>query len=158
MRRLGPAPRLCVASAILALAAAAPLGLGAQAQVVDPAQASTTAAGAAQAAALPSLPAPPENPYSRFEIVSLGSFPIMLFYADFAFDLQRYVSNGFASTYAPWPFKTEFSATLTDSQRLTRLGTALGASFVVGAIDAYLHFVKLKKAQRLREASESPGP
>ena len=102
-------------------------------------------------------PAKPENPFSRFEIVSLGSFPIMLFYTGFTFDLGRYVANGFSASYAPWPFQNEYSAALTDSDRLTRIGAALGASMVVGAIDAYLHAEKLKKARRLHAAAESLG-
>ena len=103
------------------------------------------------------VPAKPENPFSRFEIISLGSFPIMLFYTGFTFDLGRYVANSFNASYAPWPFQNEYSVALTDSDRLTRIGAALGASMVVGAIDAYLHAEKLKKARRLHAAAESLG-
>jgi hypothetical protein len=105
-----------------------------------------------------------ENPFLRFEIVSLGSYPITLFYTDFGFDLQRWVAKGYDSAYAPWPFKSTFSATLTDSERLTRLGVALGVSFAVGAVDAIIHASKVKAAKRLREArlsidsSDSTGP
>jgi hypothetical protein len=99
-----------------------------------------------------------ENPFSRFEIVSLGSFPITLFYAGFVFDLQRYFANGRDSKYAPWPFKNAYSATLTDSDRILRLSCALGASFVVGVADAFLHAKKQKAAERLREAGEASSP
>jgi hypothetical protein len=105
-----------------------------------------------------------ENPFLRFEIVSLGSYPFTLFYTDFGFDLQRWFANGYDSAYAPWPFKGTYSAPLDDSQRLTRLGVALGVSFVVGAVDAIIHASKVKAAKRLREArlslgsSDSNGP
>lgn len=117
------------------------------------------AAATAQAAAPP--PAAPENPIGRFEIVSLGSFPIMLFYTGFAFDLTQYAASNFDSAYAPWPFKNEYSAPLSDADRLTRIGVALGACVVVGAVDAYIHAQKARAAKRLRaaslEASADPG-
>jgi hypothetical protein len=99
-----------------------------------------------------------ENPISRFEIVSLGSYPITLFYVGFAFDLQRWFANGRDANYAPWPFNGGSSVALTDSQRLTRLGAALGVSFAVGAVDAIIHAGKVKAAERLREARLSIPP
>jgi hypothetical protein len=111
------------------------------------------AAPAPEATRLPSLdPKPSENPLGRFEIVSLGSYPLALFYVDFAFDLQRYFANGTDPAYAPWPFKSSYSPALSESERLTRLGVALGFSFAVGAIDAYIHASKARAAKRLREA------
>ncbi len=158
----------CMATAILALATAATMF--AQATTVPaPATPLPTTPVPAPAPAAPvapashddilsvAAPAKPENPFSRFEIVSLGSFPIMLFYTGFTFDLGRYVANGFSASYAPWPFQNEYSAALTDSDRLTRIGAAFGASMIVGAIDAYLHAEKLKKARRLHAAAESLG-
>jgi hypothetical protein len=132
--------------------------LGAQA-----APAPAALAPAAQAApagdALPKLEqAKAENPVSRFEIVSLGSYPITLFYVDFAFDFQSWLAHGRDANYAPWPVKGVFSTSLTDSQRLTRLGAALGLSFAVGAVDAIIHAKKVKAAERLREARLSMDP
>jgi hypothetical protein len=151
--------RLGLAAAFLGLTWASPLGARAQTAPAHEAQAQTASAPpAAQEDALPlAVSAKPENPYSRFEIVSLGSFPFMLFYTGFVFDLGRYAANSFDSSYAPWPFQGAYSVALSDSDRLTRIGAALGASMVVGAIDAYLHAAKLKKAKRLREARESLG-
>jgi hypothetical protein len=163
MRRLGPASIVA-----LSLLAALPL----RAQVQAPAQVPAAQAGApsaaapsgaaaapaAAAAALPVVPAGPENPFRRFEIVSLGAFPIMLFYSGFCFDLERYIANGYNSQYAPWPFQNQYSAPLTDADRYTRIGAALGACVVVGAIDAYIHAMKVKKARRLREAQEASEP
>ena len=153
----------CMATAILALATAATIF--AQVTAV-PVPAPATPLPTTPAPAAPAIhddilsvtaPAKPENPFSRFEIVSLGSFPIMLFYTGFTFDLGRYVANGFSASYAPWPFQNEYSAALTDSDRLTRIGAAFGTSLIVGAIDAYLHAEKLKKARRLRAAAETLG-
>ena len=158
----GRAPR----SWILALCLLSAASLGAQiqqpAQPVQPsgpAAASPSAAGSGSVSSIfPTASAKPENPFRRFEIVSLGAFPIMLFYSDFFFDLDRYAANGFNYLYVPWPFKTQSSAPLTDSDRYARIGAALGACVVVGAVDAYLHAMKIKKAQRLREAQDSAEP
>jgi hypothetical protein len=119
-----------------------------------------TASPAAQAApAAPKLEqVMEENPISRFEIVSLGSFPITLFYVDFGFDLQNWLAHGRDPNYAPWPFKGSYTSVLDDSQRLTRLGVALGVSLAVGAVDAIIHASKVKAAKRLREAMLSMPP
>ncbi|MGA2547698.1 MAG: hypothetical protein ABSF43_14190 [Rectinemataceae bacterium] len=159
MTGIGLAMRFGLAAAFLGLTLASPLGAAAQTVPGQEAPARIAAAQpAAQDDAIPlAISEKPENPYSRFEIVSLGSFPIMLFYTGFVFDLGRYAANNFDSSYAPWPFQSAYSVALSDSDRLTRIGAALGASMVVGAIDAYLHAAKLKKAKRLREARESLG-
>ena len=150
--------RLGLAAAFLGLTWASPLGAGAQTAAAQEAPARTATAQPAAQDALPlTVSEKPENPYSRFEIVLLGSLPFMLFYTGFVFDLGRYAANNFDSSYAPWPFQSAYSVALSDSDRLTRIGAALGASMVVGAIDAYLHAAKLKKAKRLREAHESLG-
>jgi len=89
-----------------------------------------------------------ENSLRRFEIIAFGAFPIMLFYADFTFDLARYVASGFEGIYAPWPFKSSTSFTPGDAERLARIGVALGASIGVGIADALIR----AKAQATEEA------
>jgi hypothetical protein len=91
----------------------------------------------------------PENPFLRFEIVSLGSYPIVLFYTDLAFDCWRYYEKDFDSSYIP----LVSSVSLKDSERWTRLGAALGAACTVGAIDAIIHASKQKAAKRLHAAA-----
>jgi hypothetical protein len=98
----------------------------------------------------------PENRLRRFEIVSLGAFPIMLFYTGFAFDLQGYFAHSFDKAYAPWPFKNASSASLSNQDIYLRLGASLGLSFVVGGIDAVLHDRKLRKAADAEFAAGSP--
>jgi hypothetical protein len=118
------------------------------------AQASGTAAAGTQQAAADVLPpgeeSPLQNPVYRFEIITLGSFPFTLFYTGFVFDMANYVSNGFDSAYAPWPFQSEYSASLTTSDRLVRIGVALSVSAVIGAIDAVIHANKMRAAKQLR--------
>ncbi|MCK7480367.1 MAG: hypothetical protein M0C28_26285 [Candidatus Moduliflexus flocculans] len=68
------------------------------------------AASASSVSALPEPYGPDEFPSwltgaRRFEIISLGAFPILLFYTRVAFDLRRWVGNGFDATYAPWPLQ-----------------------------------------------------
>lgn len=76
----------------------------------------------------------------RFEIVSLGAFPILLFYTRFAADMQRYISNHLDGVFVPWPFKNENSYTPTDSEQISYVLTAAGLSLAFGAIDAILVF------------------
>ncbi len=74
----------------------------------------------------------------RFEIVSLGAFPIILFYTRFAFDLKRYADNGFDGTFVPWPFKNENSYEPSDAEQWRSVLTAAGLSVAFGALDAFL--------------------
>ncbi|PKL25626.1 MAG: hypothetical protein CVV47_06120 [Spirochaetae bacterium HGW-Spirochaetae-3] len=74
----------------------------------------------------------------RFEIVSLGAFPIILFYTRFAFDLKRYADNGFEGEFVPWPFKNENSYEPSDAEQWRSVLTAAGVSVAFGALDAFL--------------------
>lgn len=162
----GRALGIGLAALLMSLAASAPLSAQLQTPSSPPASTSSApappaapaAAAVAPAADLLLAPSAPENPLRRFEIVSLGAFPIMLFYSDFGFDLQRYFAHNFDSFYAPWPFKNPTSAPITDLDRYTRIGAALGACMIVGGIDAYIHAMKVRKARRLQEALESSQP
>ncbi len=156
----GRALGIGLAALLMSLAASAPLSAQLQTPASSSAAPSAAPAAAAVAPASDLLLAPsaPENPLRRFEIVSLGAFPIMLFYSDFGFDLQRYFAHNFDSFYAPWPFKNPTSAPITDLDRYTRIGAALGACMIVGGIDAYIHAMKVRKARRLQEALESSQP
>jgi len=145
----------------LALALALSLAAAAGASAQDAAQGAAPG-GTASAAQAPAPPPPRdlgpvkdvdnENALARFGIVSFGSFPILLFYTDFSFDLGRYVVNGFDSNYAPWPFKSEYTESPTEAELLTRIGVAVGASLTVGAIDYFIRASKAKKAKLRRQA------
>lgn len=74
----------------------------------------------------------------RYEIVSLGAFPLLLFYTRFGFDLKRFIDSGFSAEYAPWPFKNENSYEATDDEQLTSVLTAAGLSLAFGAADALM--------------------
>jgi hypothetical protein len=145
-----------VAVAIAALLCFAPQNLAA-----DGAAASGTAGSSASAAlqanadALPDLDeGKPENPFLRFEIVALGSYPITLFYSDLGFDFYRYAQNNYSSTYIPL-FN---SIALKDSERWSRLGVALGISAFVGLVDAVIHLYKVNEARRKFELPKTAAP
>lgn len=99
----------------------------------------------AQVSALPEPYGPDEFPswlpkLRRLEIISLGAFPILLFYTRFAFDTARFIDSGFDddgfdATLAPWPFKTEDSYEPTDDEQWTSVGVAAGLSLVFGLVD-----------------------
>ena len=82
----------------------------------------------------------------RFEVISLGAFPFMRFYARAGADLGRYVANGFDSDYAPWPFKTEYSYEMTDGEQVECVLAAAGLSLAFGALDAVLLYISTRKA------------
>jgi len=78
----------------------------------------------------------------RFEIITLGAFPILLFYTRLGFDLKRYVdsgfdSNGFDKSYVPWPFKNENSYEASDEEQILSVKTAAGLSLAFGVLDAF---------------------
>jgi hypothetical protein len=74
----------------------------------------------------------------RFEIVSLGAFPVLLFYSRIALDTGRYVGNGFDSSYAPWPFRNEFSYNPDSNEQWLAVKVAAGLSLGVGVLDYFL--------------------
>ncbi len=71
----------------------------------------------------------------RFEIIAVGAFPIMLFYTDIGFGIGRYIGSGFDSRYAPWPFIDSSSILPDDSERLLRIGVAVGISCAIAVFD-----------------------
>ncbi len=83
------------------------------------------------------------NTIRRYEIVSLGAFPILLFYTRFGFEIQRFIQNGFASAYVPWPFKNENSYVPTDEEQLQSVLTAAGLTVAFGVLDAIMVRIRL---------------
>jgi len=98
--------------------------------------------------------AKPENPWRRFEIVSLGAFPLSLFYVGFGFDLGHYIGSDFDYRYAPWPFQNSASILPSDSERLVRIASAAALSLAIGSVDAIIHAGKMRAAQQ-RAAAET---
>jgi hypothetical protein len=152
-------PLLAAAMLTLALAARAQITQDPAAlQSAQPGASSASQPGSVSSSANSSLAQAvlPENPFMRFEIVSLGSFPIMIFYTGFAFDLALYIENGYDSYYAPWPFANSYSysANLSETDREKRILVALGGCAVVGIIDAIIHANKIKRARFLQEAGK----
>ena len=96
----------------------------------------------------------PEWSYSlrRFEIVSLGAFPILLFYSRIALDASRYIGNGFDAAYAPWPFRNEYSYQPDGDEQWLAAKMALGLSLVVGVVD---YFLLSRRMARQQPTSES---
>lgn len=84
----------------------------------------------------------------RFEIIAIGVFPIMLFYTRFSFDMYRYVSNGFDASYAPWPFKNEFSYKPADSEQYQSVIIAGIASLIFAGVDTFLYMKKQEQNRK----------
>jgi hypothetical protein len=104
------------------------------------------------AALVPTKGVDGENPLGRLAIVTFGSFPILLLYTDFSFDLGKFLIHGFDANYAPWPFKSEYSESPAATERAARIGVAIGASAAVGVIDYAIRASRAKKARLQREA------
>lgn len=108
----------------------------------------------AQAAA----PSPLPEPYAaeefpawarslrRWEIISIGVFPIALFYTRFAMDSSRFVQNGFQARYAPWPFKNEYSYAPSVDEQRAAIAVAAGLALSVGILDMIL--LQRREAER----------
>ena len=79
-----------------------------------------------------------EGMFRRSLVISIGLFPFSYFYTNFAFDLARFISHDFDTAYAPWPFNTQYSAALTNSEVWTRIGIASGASILLGFLSVII--------------------
>lgn len=76
--------------------------------------------------------------FGRFAIVSVGAFPFALFYTNFVFDTAKFLINDFDVQYAPWPFKSQYSAATPTQEMFLRLGVSVGLSAAVGLFDVLL--------------------
>lgn len=92
----------------------------------------------------------------RFEIITFGAFPIMLFYTNIGYDLSRYIRSGYDSYYAPWPMKSEYSYEASTSEILVSIGTAALLSVGVGAIDAIIRAIRSRDGRRGPGRVDSP--
>ena len=70
----------------------------------------------------------------RIAVISAGSLPFTIFYCDFIFDSVGYVSSGFNSAYAPWPFRSQYSASISTQERFERLGVSAAMSLCIGIL------------------------
>jgi len=73
-----------------------------------------------------------ETSFGRSLVLSIGIFPFAYFYTGFVVDLSRFAAHNFSTSYAPWPFKTQYSVALTDSEMWIKLGIASVTSIVFG--------------------------
>ena len=78
------------------------------------------------------------NKLWRVAIISAGSFPFALFYANFIFDSVRFAANNFDVQYAPWPFKNQYSAAVSTEETFFRLGVSIGISAIIGMLDVVI--------------------
>ncbi len=99
-----------------------------------------------------------ENALRRFEIIAFGSYPIALFYTTLAFDLGAYIDSGYDVRYAPWPFKSEYSARLSEGEVLLRLGSAACLSLAVAGIDALIRSGVERREASARRSLFSAAP
>lgn len=90
----------------------------------------------------------------RFEIIAVGTFPIMFFYTNLGFGIGGYIASGFNAQYAPWPFSSS-SSTIDDSERLIRIAVGAGLSCAVAIFDLFSTLAK-EKARRSVEL-DSPA-
>ena len=74
----------------------------------------------------------------RFEIVSLGAFPLLLSYTRLAVDIARFIGNDFAPEYTPWPFKPTNAIPFTTGEQWSCVYVAAGLSLAFGLADALI--------------------
>ena len=75
-----------------------------------------------------------ETSLGRSLVLSIGFFPFTYFYTGFVLDISRFVAHNFSTAYAPWPFTTQYSVALTDSEMWIKLGIASLSSLVLGVL------------------------
>ncbi len=105
--------------------------------------AGTTTAGTTNPDSLPEPYGDDEFPawaraLRRFEIVSLGAFPLLLSYTRLAVDIARFVGNDFAPGYAPWPFKPTNAVPFTAEEQWSCIFVAAGLAAAFGLADAII--------------------
>lgn len=71
----------------------------------------------------------------RIAVIGAGSFPFTLFYTNFIFDSVRFATHSFDVQYAPWPFKTQYSAAVSTGETFLRIGVSAGIGIIIGIID-----------------------
>jgi hypothetical protein len=73
----------------------------------------------------------------RAEIVFFGSLPFTLFFTFEAYDIGRYLVNGFNPLLAPWPFRagSEIGAGYTAAEKGWLIASALAVSLGVSVAD-----------------------
>lgn len=91
----------------------------------------------------------------RAEIVMLGTFPMTLFLSLEAYDIYRFVDNGGAREYAPWPFRPPDAVGYTGKQKLGVFLAALSTSVLITAADYIISRVKAKR--ELEDVREGRG-
>lgn len=79
-----------------------------------------------------------ETLLGRSLVLSIGLFPFTYFYSGFVLDVTRFIAHDFSASYAPWPFKTQYSVALTDSEMWIKLGIASASCLVFGFLGAIL--------------------
>lgn len=73
-----------------------------------------------------------ETLLGRSLVLSIGFYPFTYFFSGFVMDITRFAAHGFSASYAPWPFTTQYSVALTDSEMWIRLGVASASSLILG--------------------------
>ncbi len=93
-----------------------------------------------------SLPAPYEkgefSPWAhglrRFEIMALGSFPLLFMYVKEAHEIFRYANKGFSPEYSPWPFRPPNAIPFTKEEQWANFLAAGALSLFVASLDAII--------------------
>ncbi len=73
-----------------------------------------------------------ETMFVRSLVLSIGFFPFTYFYTGFILDISRFAAHNFSTSYAPWPFKSQYSVAFTDSEMWIKLGIASVTSLIFG--------------------------
>lgn len=84
----------------------------------------------------PSVTKWPDTFIWRTVTTGAGSYPFTYFFTNLAFDLIRFGISGFDSSFAPWPFQNQNSASITNREKVARMGTAFGISIGIGLLDS----------------------
>ena len=80
----------------------------------------------------------------RFEIITIGSYPITFFVTSLIYDFSIYANNDFDPTYSMGTQRSREDIALI-------MGSAAGASALIGTIDMIINIAQRKSREKDRE-------
>ncbi len=83
----------------------------------------------------------------RADAVAVGSFPFSLFLTLEVYDTFRFVSNGFNTSYAPWPIGSGSAVTYSTTETAWLAVSAVSLSLLVAGIDWFIGLVNERSAK-----------
>jgi hypothetical protein len=90
----------------------------------------------------------------RGNIIAFGIFPFAYLIATFGYDTYRFANNNWDRRYAPWPFNSAGSVSMTQNEMFTVLGATAGTAVLFALVDHTI--VRIRRNRLEREIMRIP--